>query len=93
MRRFTRLALASVALALVPARAALAVYGDRVLQADETCDARDVVFSAREHLRVGNDVNRTCTTDSCDVTDGCQHTPRPDGASCGDGTCHGGLCS
>jgi hypothetical protein len=39
------------------------------------------------------DDGNPCTTDSCDVTNGCQHTPRPDGASCGAGTCHGGLCS
>jgi hypothetical protein len=116
MRRFASLALGSIALALVPAHAALAVCGDRVLQASEACDARapkgDVACrgaciaapaaSTRSSRTAKpcsacavNDVyqNRTCTTDSCDVTDGCQHTPRLDGASCGGGTCHGGLCS
>jgi hypothetical protein len=76
MRRIARLALASVVLALAPARAALAACGDGVLQAGEVCDASapngDVACRgarACDHLRLGN------------------------GASCGAGTCHGGLCS
>jgi len=39
MRGIRRLALASVVLALAPARAALAACGDGILQAGETCDA------------------------------------------------------
>jgi hypothetical protein len=40
------------------------------------------------------DDSEPCTVDSCDPTDGCIHTPLPDGTDCGGGkSCQSGVCT
>src|SRR5262245_20197664 len=63
--------------------------------ANDRCEGGDCVSD-----QVDCDDGNPCSIDSCSLTDGCQHDPQPNGASCSDGNvctgeevCQGGRCS
>src|SRR5262245_26280109 len=68
---------------------------DNACTADDHCEGGDSVSH-----RVDGDDGSACTIDSCSLSEGCQHDPQPNGASCSDGNvctgeelCQGGHCS